>query len=347
MRFAALVAAALLGQAMAGGAARAADASGEGGRPPSPAAPPASDGAPRVAVEADRFEATVGDVVTLTVTAVAARTTPINLPASPEVAPFSLLPDRGHVEHELADGRIKHTFTLKIAAFEPGDLVVPPIEVTYLGPEGDVLTARSAPLPVKVISLLANEPEPALKENAAPVPVMVDDLTLVYAAAGVGIAAVGAALALVVRRRMRARVSDRPAPPQRPPHEIALERLDPLGARGFAPDGDHRPLYFELSEVLRAYLGARFGFDALELTTEELVGELRRHDAPPLVMSELLAWLSASDLVKFAKISPSAMDARGAFETAIRLVEATRPRPEPQVAVGPEGAPGPTGGAHA
>jgi hypothetical protein len=46
--------------------------------------------------------------------------------------------------------------------------------------------------------------------------------------------------------------------------------------------------------------------------------------------SEIEGWLSACDLVKFAKISPSPEQARGALETAIRMVEATRPRPELQ-----------------
>jgi hypothetical protein len=34
-------------------------------------------------------------------------------------------------------------------------------------------------------------------------------------------------------------------------------------------------LYFQLSEVLREYLGARFAFPALEMTTEELVDRLQ------------------------------------------------------------------------
>jgi len=67
----------------------------------------------------------------------------------------------------------------------------------------------------------------------------------------------------------------RPAPPPRPAHEVALERLDRLGARLGTSD-DLRPFIFELSEIIREYLGARFAFNSLELTTEELVLRLRR-----------------------------------------------------------------------
>ena len=54
-----------------------------------------------------------------------------------------------------------------------------------------------------------------------------------------------------------------------------MERLDRLGTI-LAQGGDLRPFYFELSEAIRDYLGGRFGFDSLEMTTEELVAAMRR-----------------------------------------------------------------------
>jgi len=90
-----------------------------------------------------------------------------------------------------------------------------------------------------------------------------------------------------------------------------------------------------VSEVIRDYLGARFGFDSLEMTTDELIDELKRHagrDLASFMVTEIQAWLSASDLVKFAKVSPTAAEARGALESAIRIVTATRPAPVATVA---------------
>ena len=109
-----------------------------------------------------------------------------------------------------------------------------------------------------------------------------------------------------------------------------MEKLDRLGAI-LAEGGDLRPFTFQLSEAIREYLGGRFGFDSLEMTTEELVAVMRQ--VPPnetrgVLGSEIEGWLSSSDLVKFAKVSPSPEQARGALETAIRMVAATRPRPE-------------------
>ncbi len=295
-------------------------------------------GAPTLTVRLDKNQGQVGDVFTLTVTAAGPRTTPVNLPATLDLAPFAIL-NRSENEKDPGGGRMVREFVLSVAAYEPGDLVIPAVEVTYLGKGGAVCTARTEPVPVKLTSLIANEPEPGLKENAPPVRVMQDNWLPVYIAGGLAAVALGAGLALFLRRRLRARLALRPEPPPRPPHEIALEKLDRLGVGGIAEDADLRTFYFALSEIIREYLGDRFLFDSLEMTTEELVVELRRRSPRALVLGEVEGWLSACDLVKFAKVAPTTSEARGALETAIRIASSTRPR---AVVPSPEDPPAPT-----
>ena len=280
--------------------------------------------APTVAARLDHAEAHVGDPIHLELVAIGKSAVPVNLPSTLELGPFTLL-DRQESEQNLGDGRIKRQFTLTIAAYEPGAKQVPALEVTYLGPRGDVRTARTSPVRVKIGSLIANEPEPAIKDAAPPVTVMEENLWPAYIAGGLCAAGLGALLTMLIVRRLRARRGERPGPPPRPAHEVALERLDRLGAYGFLENADNRPFYFAVSEIIRDYLGGRYGFDSLELTTDELIAELRRQASRELVLGEIQGWLSACDLVKFAKISPSAAEARGALESAIRIVTATRP----------------------
>ena len=115
---------------------------------------------------------------------------------------------------------------------------------------------------------------------------------------------------------------------------MALERLDHLATTGLGPGADMQAFYIQLAEIVRDYVGARFGFLALEMTTEELMDELSRRAPRGLVLGEIAGWLGGCDLVKFAKIVPTDFEARGALETGIRIVESTRPRPEPQVGEG-------------
>jgi hypothetical protein len=315
--------------------------------PPPPAAPAPTPGsansgaaavpadAPTVAARLDKAEGRVGDVFTLSVTSIGPRNVSTNLPTQLDLAPFEAVGGDPELEAtDLGDGRVRRTFSLKVAAYEPGALSLPPIPVTYLGTGGHVLSRRTEPVPVKITSLLANEPDPTLKDPAAPVAVYKEDLTLAYLAGAIVAAALGALIAIAIRRRLRNRAAFRPAPPPRPAHEVALERLDRLATEGLGTGGDMKLFYFQLSEILRDYLGARFEFLALEMTTEELMEELGRRAPRGLVMGEVAGWLAGCDLVKFAKIVPTDFEARGALETAIRIVEGTRPRPEPQVGEG-------------
>jgi hypothetical protein len=327
LRRSALIATLML---LAGGAASAASAAS------ADAGPAEADGgaaidpeAPTVAARVDRAEAHIGDPVHVSVVAISPVAISVNLPGTLDLGTLSLL-DRKESEQNLGDGRIRREFTLTVAAYETGETTVPGIDVTYLGQRGDMRSVRTAPIPLKIVSLIANEPEPALKESATPVSVLEPRLWPAYLAGGLAAAAVGGLITALIVRRLRARRGDRPGPPPRPAHEVALEKLDRLGAYGFLENADNRPFYFAVSEVIREYLGGRYGFDSLELTTDELVAQLRKQSGREMVISEIEGWLSACDLVKFAKISPSAAEARGALESAIRIVTSTRPVPEPQ-----------------
>jgi BatD DUF11 like domain len=333
MRLGGWVLAMVVSVALAGAAAAAPDAG-------TTASVPAD--APTVTARLDKTEGRVGDLFELTVTSVSPRTVSTNLPAQLDLGPFEVVSGDPELEEtDLGDGRFRRSFLLKVAAYEPGELTLPPIPVTYIGSGGHVLSRSTAPVTVKITSLLANEPDPKLKDPAAPVTVWKEDLTLVYVAGAIVAAILGALLALAIRRRLRNRAAFRPAPPPRPVHEIALERLDRLATQSLGKGADMKLFYFQLSDILRDYLGARFGFLALEMTTEELMDELDRRSPRGLVMGEVAGWLGGCDLVKFAKVLPAESEARGALETAIRIVESTRPRPEPQVGEGrPIPAPG-------
>jgi hypothetical protein len=307
----------------------------DAGVPDGGAAAPVDPDAPTVGARADRAEAHVGDPIRVSVVTVAKVGVPVNLPGTLDLGTFSLLGRDETIEQNLGDGRIRREFVLKVAAYEPGAAELPAIDVTYLGPQGEVKTVRTAPIALKIGSLIANEPEPALKDATAPVAVMEENRVPLYVAGALLAASLGALVTFLIVRRLRARRGERPGPPPRPAHEIALERLDRLGAYGFLEDADNRPFYFSISEVIRDYLGARYGFDSLEMTTDELVEELRPHAARDLagfMLGEIQGWLSACDLVKFAKVSPTAGEARGALESAIRIVTSTRPGPVAAVA---------------
>lgn len=294
---------------------------------PAPQAAPAAGDpdAPTVAARLLQNEARVGDTVSLIVTAVAPNHVPVNLPAELDLSPFELV-SRSESEKALGDGKRQRQFTFRIAAFETGALTVPAVALTYLAKQGAVRTVSTEPLPITIKSLLANEPDPAVKPDAAPVAVMQEVRWPLYLGGGVLAALFGAVIGSMLLSRWRKRVKVVYVPPPRPAHEVALEKLERLGAGPMAVD-NMRPFYFELSEILREYFGGRYGFDSLELTTDELLRQLRRSARTPLVISDVEGWLSSSDLVKFARLAPTEEQARAALEAGIKFVVTTVPPP--------------------
>jgi hypothetical protein len=307
----------------------------DAGALPTPSIQAAPADAPTVTVRTDKTQAHVGDAITFTITSIGPRTMPVVLPVNLELSPFSEL-SRNLEEKDLGDGKMSRQFNLSVAAYEPGSFEIPSVELTYFSHDGNVRSLHTQALPLVITSLLANEAEPKLKDNADSLPVVQRDYLAVYIAGGLLAAGLGAVIALVLRRRLRGRKPAAPPIPRRPAHEVAMEKLDRLGSR-LAEGGDLRPFYFELSEAIREYLGGRFGFDSLEMTTEELMVAMRHvplTSTRGVLGSEIEGWLSGCDLVKFAKVSPSPEQARGALETAILMVEATRPRPALQPPTG-------------
>jgi hypothetical protein len=179
----------------------------------------------------------VGDRIAFTITAVGPRAMPVVLPANLELGHFSEL-GRTLEETDLGDGKMRRQFSLGVAAYEPGSFELPPVELTYFGPDGSVKSVRTQAVPITIKSLIANESEPKLKENADSVPVIQKDYLLLYIAGGLAAAGLGALLALWIRRRLRAR---RPqAPPAAPGPRSGDGEARPAGhaaggGRGSAP----------------------------------------------------------------------------------------------------------------
>lgn len=109
--------------------------------------------------------------------------------------------------------------------------------------------------------------------------------------------------------------------PAEPPFDEAMRRLQALGSVTATPDA--AKVYFvELSDIVRTYIARRTRVPARELTTHELVSELRRR---PVLrterVSEVNRVLSEADLVKFADQRPAPDRARHTLEQARASIE--------------------------
>ena len=311
--------------AVAAAAAAGPDGGTDGGGGPEAGAARAS----AVSVQADRTEVKLGEPVTLTIEVRSDTGASYRLPATLKLKPFvELSRDEGRGGR----GGQPQVIRLKLAVYEElGEQKVPEIPLEPVLADGGSAPALQVPaVPIKVASVLQGVEQPTPREVAAPVAIRVRDLRPLVL---LGLVVLWLALAFALRFR-RAPGPAHPKlhalPPARLAHEIALEKLRALVEEDLLRKGRFHEYFVRVSETLREYLGNRYGFFALDLTSHELLEELRDRPTPGLEHAVLRDLLENADLVKFARRHPDDDLCSRALNTAFALVEATRLVVEPE-----------------
>lgn len=265
-----------------------------------------------------------GDVVTVTLTALAPALDDISVPSEQEVAPFEILDTDVRTE-ERPDG-VLHTFTLELLALEPGEHVLAPFRVRVLTPDGVIGHVDTEPLTIRVGSVLGNEPNAEPRPPTEPVPLMEEDPTLYWVGGALLLILLTALFTWIFARWWRAREkAAAPPPPPRPPEEIALEKLNALRQRRDAMlrEGEGVEFVDHVSDAVREYLGHRFGFEGLESTTDEVLARMRKRKLRGIGIGEIAGLLQDCDLVKFAKADFTLEQSELLLSGSFRIVRAT------------------------
>lgn len=110
-----------------------------------------------------------------------------------------------------------------------------------------------------------------------------------------------------------------------PPYELATRRLNELKRSRLHEQGNDKAYYTELTEILRQYLGGRFKIYALEMTTSEIMEELRKNPDTAPFASELKPMFTVADFVKFAKQTATPDENIRSFNSVEKFVHDTKP----------------------
>ena len=233
------------------------------------------------------------------------------------------------------------TVTLSFVALpkEPGrhELTLPALPISIARASGELVSLCTEPHTITIEDPTSSTPNPKPKENPPPRPQR-EEWTFLKQAVSIGAVAVvvGAILAWLVGRWLKRPRPAPPPPPPRPPWEVALESLHDLRHAGLTREGRFAEHFDRVSDVVRRYLGDRYGFDGLESTTREMLGELRATTPRIVVLDEIERFLRQADLVKFARLTPTELECSTALAEAEQIVQRTLPTPLPVGAPPPE-----------
>lgn len=230
---------------------------------------------------------------------------------------------------------------LAVTVFRPGTYHFT-VEALWIDAAGQQRSTHSAPLRLRVTETVTDHDHATL---AAPGPYLTLRSRNLWLIGG-GIAGFLALLSLVLwwfwrRIRPRAAAETPPLPPARPAWEVALEQIECLRADHTLLAEDPVQFHHRISDILRTWLQARFQLRALEMTTEEILDELSPRW---LILGEWIdqihTILADTDLVKFAKFTPSAdnsLTLLRQLEDLVREVQTSDSSPPPDIPAPIEG----------
>ncbi len=87
-----------------------------------------------------------------------------------------------------------------------------------------------------------------------------------------------------------------------PAHQRALSAIEKIKAERMQQSEDQKTYYTQLTDTLRKYIQERFGFNAMEMTSSEIIERLQ-NSGDKKMLDELRELFATADLVKFAKYS--------------------------------------------
>lgn len=112
------------------------------------------------------------------------------------------------------------------------------------------------------------------------------------------------------------------------PHQKALSAIDKIKAEHMQTSENQKAYYTRLTDTLRQYIEERFGFNAMEMTSSEIIEHLQSAGDSQMI-GELRELFQTADLVKFAKYSTLLGENDLNLVNAVNFIDQTKQENQP------------------
>lgn len=213
---------------------------------------------------------------------------------------------------------------LTLASFDTGYVKIPSIGIKYYKSAKDtsVYTSYTDYMyvyvePAAIDTTMAYRPiKTPIKQN------ITFEETVPFVGGGIILAGLVLLIIYIVRRlRKKTNIEEEEIKPQIPAIVTAREKMAQLKESNLWQSGKYKDYYTDLTGIAREYLEGQFNIDAIEMTSDEILDEVRKIQLDNLIFSKLQNTLIASDLVKFAKAIPSPAENENAFKDINSFIE--------------------------
>ena len=229
-------------------------------------------------------------------------------------------------DNEEGQSTMRKVYTL--TAWDEGRQTVPALTVDVDGKKYKTQAIALEVLTVKTDSIRPDDPKPPY--DIQELPFSQEEWTPIYLWSLLALLLI--LLALLGKKKVRFEtsggtelegVSVKQILRQEPPHQKALRRINEIKAARLEGGDDQKEYYTLLTEALRRYMSERFGFNAMEMTSQEIVQRLKA-DQDPTKIDELRELFATADLVKFARFAADRHIGEMYLANVVRFIEDTK-----------------------
>ena len=260
---------------------------------------------------------------------------------------YSVTESKREVAVPTGDGRLRWRYVYDLGFFLPGKYELPAFEVSFVDIRDGVEKNRGAPPELQTV---ATTPIAVVVDDTHATPLSAEELRQITRLDPIELPAlwsrwwwiappivlVLAVLVMLLLRRARRRKSE--LIEIEPADVWARRQLATLIADDLIAQRMVQAYYYRISDIVRGYIERRFAVSAPEMTTEEFLEAAGRDDRFAAgVADELDGFLTACDMVKYARHEPGQDDADQVLKATQHFIEKTRRRFVPNEAAGDEG----------
>jgi len=229
---------------------------------------------------------------------------------------------------DLGNNRMQMKYDYLITAFDSAVYLLPPFQVI-----SGADTAYSAELALKVSTLPVDTASGQfydIKGVRAPSFVLMDYLPgiLLILAIIALVALVGFIVYRIINKKSL--VPFKKEEPYVPPHIRAIQRLDVIKGEKLWQAGKIKEYHSEITDTLRKYIEERYRIGAMEMTSGEILADIKGHDEIKSVYDNLKQILILADFVKFAKYRSLPDENELSMSNAYLFVDNTKPEELPE-----------------
>ena len=223
-----------------------------------------------------------------------------------------------------ADSNVIVKQQLTLMTFDTGQVQVPPIALKYARSFDDANRLKAYTDPIDLYSTtIAVDTTLAYKPIVEPItaPVQMKEVfpwilaVLLLALAVFGI--------WYWRRHRKTKVDadgNIVRGPVIPPYDKAVGDLENLRQQKLWQSGKVKEYYSSLTDIAREYIEGQFGVNAVEMTTDDILEEIKPLHFSQETYDKLKGTMEVADLVKFAKYSSSNLESENAMNSMTEFV---------------------------